>query len=36
VTSTWDDLFARADDYDRTEADVIDALRRRRAGADDD
>jgi hypothetical protein len=36
VTSTWDDLFARADDYDRTEADVIDALRRHRTAADDD
>jgi hypothetical protein len=31
---TWADLFARADRYDRTEADVIDALRRHRA--DDD
>jgi hypothetical protein len=27
---TWADLFARGDSYDRTEADVIDALRRRR------
>ena len=33
---TWADLFARADRYDRTETDVIDALRRRRAGDDDD
>jgi hypothetical protein len=30
---TWADLFARAERYDRTEADVIDALRRHR---DDD
>ena len=33
---TWADLFARADRYDRTETDVIDALRSRRAGDDDD
>ena len=33
---TWADLFTRADRYDRTETDVIDALRRRRAGDDDD
>jgi hypothetical protein len=33
VTSTWADLFARADRYDRTEDDVIDALAERR---DDD
>lgn len=26
VTSTWADLFDRADRYDRTEADVIDTL----------
>jgi hypothetical protein len=30
---TWADLFARADRYDATETDVIDALRRHR---DDD
>jgi hypothetical protein len=29
---TWADLFARGDRYDRTEADVVDALRRRRDG----
>jgi len=33
---TWADLFARADRYDRTEADVSDALRRHRADDDDD
>jgi hypothetical protein len=27
---TWADLFERAERYDRTEADVIDTLRRRR------
>jgi hypothetical protein len=27
---TWADLFARADRYDRTEADVTDALARHR------
>ncbi|GAB3324197.1 hypothetical protein GCM10027355_25380 [Haloplanus salinarum] len=32
---TWDDLFARAERYDRTEADVLDALRRTRDDADD-
>jgi hypothetical protein len=31
---TWVDLFARAERYDRTEADVIDALRRHRDDAD--
>jgi len=34
---TWADLFERAERYDRTEADVTDALRRHRAAdADDD
>lgn len=33
---TWADLFARAERYDRTEADVIDALRRHRGGDADD
>jgi hypothetical protein len=31
---TWADLFARAERYDRTEADVIDALRQHRDDAD--
>ncbi len=34
MTVTWADIFARAERYDRTEADVIDALRRRRDGDD--
>jgi hypothetical protein len=33
---TWADLFARADRYDRTEADVIEALRRHREPDDHD
>jgi hypothetical protein len=33
---TWADLFARADRYDATEADVTDALRRRRGTDADD
>jgi hypothetical protein len=32
---SWADLFARAERYDRTEADVTDALRRHREDADD-
>jgi hypothetical protein len=32
VTSTWADLFARANRYDRTEADVTDALAHHRDG----
>jgi len=31
---TWGDLFTRAERYDRTEADVIDTLRRHRDDAD--
>jgi len=32
---TWADLFERAECYDPTEADVIDAVRRHRAADDD-
>jgi len=32
---TWADLFVRAERYDRTETDVIDALDRYRTDADD-
>jgi len=31
---TWADLFARADRYDSTEADVTDALDQHRTDAD--
>jgi hypothetical protein len=33
---TWDDLFVRVERDDRTEADVIDALRRHRGDDVDD
>jgi len=33
---TWDDLFGRAERYDRTEADILDALRRTRGDDADD
>lgn len=33
---TWDDLFDRAERYDRTEADILDALRRARGDDADD